>query len=70
MSMEERLATKIQNVLHSHTVRSDTISETIEFLGSLLGGIISIYAPLMSLDKAMENIRDSVEYGMDTGIPE
>jgi hypothetical protein len=67
--IQEQLADEIQLALQKHQVRYDTISETLEFLSSLIGGIIGIYSPSMPLETAMENIKDGVQYGMEMGIP-
>jgi len=66
----QRLAKEVQVALHKHEVDPFQIGETVYFLAQILGGIHTVVLPSKSISEILELIKDSIEYGMEMGIPE
>jgi hypothetical protein len=68
--MRSKLAEQVQHALHRHQVTSETLSETVSFLASVLGGMIGAVCPPKQHDEQIKALRGDIEYGIEHGVPE
>jgi hypothetical protein len=68
--MRRKLATRVQTALRNHKVNPETLGDTASFLAGVLGGLIGAICPEEQYDKQIEDLRESIVYGIENSVPD